>query len=149
MWTQKQITDRRRLNSVIQWKRPLIHRLLLLDRFRIRPAGMVAAYQQKSVFWLAAKSLQMYLNEEIANFPPDTPEEISYEMIGNYLDDSAVWQKALPHFRKTPTERWYTSGFGQLDKGSELQPQTGKIITEENGFSSEQINAFITTFPKI
>ena len=27
-------------------------------------------------------------------------------------------------------------------KALELQPQTGKIITEENGFSSEQINAY-------
>ena len=108
------------------------------------PAGMVAAYQQKSVFWLAAKSLQMYLNEEItANFPPDTPNEISYEMIGNYLDDSVVLTEGASAFPEDTYRKMITLlALDSWIKALELQPQTGKIITEENGFSSEQINAY-------
>ena len=86
----------------------------------------------------------MYLNEEItANFPPDTPNEISYEMIGNYLDDSVVLTEGASAFPEDTYRKTITLlALDSWIKALELQPQTGKIITEENGFSSEQINAY-------
>lgn len=108
------------------------------------PVGMVSAYRQKSVFWLAAKSLQMYLDKDItANFPPDTPDEISYEMIGNYLDYSVILTEGTAEFPEDIYRKMITLlALDSWIEALELQPQTGKIVTEENGFSSEQINAY-------
>ena len=93
----------------------------------------------------------MYLNEEItANFPPDTPNEISYEMIGNYLDDSVVLTEGASAFPEDTYRKTITLlALDSWIKALELQPQTGKIITEENGFSSEQILSLIHIYTNV
>ena len=78
----------------------------------------------------------MYLDKEItANFPPDTPSEISYEMIGNYLDYSVILTEGTAAFPEDTYRKMVTLlALDSWIKALELQPQTGKIVTEENGF---------------
>ena len=113
------------------------------------PAGMVAAYQQKSVFWLAAEILQMYLNEEItANFPPDAPNEISYEMIGNYLDDSVVLTEGASAFPEDTYRKMITLLALTSWMRAELSRRQERSLRRRMAFPQSR-SMPITTFPKI
>ena len=64
-------------------------------------------------------------------------------MIGNYLDYSVILTEGTAAFPEDTYRKMVTLlALDSWIKALELQPQTGKIVTEENGFSSEQINAY-------
>lgn len=94
---------------------------------------------EKTVFRLAAKSLQKYLNEEIdAPFPEEAPDQLTYDVIEEYLNYPFSWDSGNTTFDDQMYKNMVTllAVYQVAEADSEVRAE----ISER--FTSEEIQTF-------
>lgn len=96
-------------------------------------------YQKKTVFRLAAKSLQKYLNEEIvAQFPEEAPDPLTYDVIEEYLNYPFNWDSGNTTFDDQMYKNMVT--LLAVYQVAKADPEVRTVISES--FTSEEIQTF-------
>lgn len=105
------------------------------------PFVAVNTYKEKSVFWLAAKSMEKYINGELnPSFPPDTPNMITQDMIKSYLDFNVELYEGDMVFDQEKYRNMIT--LLALKQFIHAQPQAEAGLSVKNGYTEAQISAY-------
>ena len=110
-----------------------------VDQLSNTDTGFAEEYQKKTVFRLAAKSLQKYLNEEIdAPFPEEAPDPLTYDVIEEYLNYPFSWDSGNTTFDDQMYKNMVTllAVYQVAEADSEVRAE----ISER--FTSEEIQTF-------
>lgn len=110
-----------------------------VDQLSNTDTGFAEEYQKKTVFRLAAKSLQKYLNEEIdAPFPEEAPDQLTYDVIEEYLNYPFSWDSGNTTFDDQMYKNMVT--LLAVYQVAEADPEVRTVISES--FTSEEIQTF-------
>ena len=110
-----------------------------VDQLSNTDTGFAEEYQKKTVFRLAAKSLQKYLNEEIdAPFPEEAPDQLTYDVIEEYLNYPFSWDSGNTTFDDQMYKNMVT--LLAVYQVAKADPEVRTVISES--FTSEEIQTF-------
>ncbi|MGN1142305.1 MAG: DUF5702 domain-containing protein [Oliverpabstia sp.] len=102
----------------------------------------LAHYQEQSVFWLAARSLENYLDN--VSIAPMSSDPITTERVQNNLSWSCIWDSGNTVF----DDATYANMIAAVSI-YQLRDSLASYMTEEYGFSQEDIEAFWSVGEKI
>lgn len=98
-------------------------------------------YHDKTVFRLAAKSLQKYLDGDIyAEFPEDAPNPVTQTELKEYLSYPIGWERENTVFDDQRYKNMVTLLVLYQDGRVKVEVRTG--ISEANGYTPEEVQAF-------
>lgn len=103
--------------------------------------SFLQTYRDKTVFRLAAKSLQKYINEDIvADFPEEAPDPVTLDEIKVYLSYPFSWDSGNTTFDDQMYKNMVT--LLAIYQAAKDDPEVRAAINEENGFTAEEIQTF-------
>lgn len=103
--------------------------------------NFVQEYHDKTIFRLAAKSLQKYLDGDItAEFPEEAPDTITQTELKEYLAYPIEWDSGNTIFDDQKYKNMVT--LLEVYQQGKADPTIGTEINEANGYTTEEIQAF-------
>lgn len=102
----------------------------------------LAYYQEQSVFWLAARSFENYLDN--SSTAPMSSDPITTERVQNNLSGLCIWDSGNTNF----DDATYANMIAAVSI-YQLRDSLAPYMTEEYGFSQEDIDAFWSVGEKV